>query len=65
MLNPDEPAVRSGGIYSLLNGWIKKPSREVFVGSDEETEEFEKQFKEWEDRYKEIIEGEEIPEKGN
>lgn len=63
-VEPDAPAVRSSGIYSLLNGWIKKPSREVFVTSDEETEEFEKQFKEWEDRYKEIIEGEEIPEKG-
>ena len=63
-VEPDEPAVQSGGIYSLLNGWIKKPSREVFVASDEETEEFEKQFKEWEDRYKEIIEGEDIPEKG-
>lgn len=62
-VEPDETAVQSGGIYSLYTGWIKKPSREVFVASDEETEEFEKQFKEWEDRYKEIIEGEEIPEK--
>jgi len=59
-VEPDETAVQSGGIYSLLNGWIKKPGREVFVASDEETEEFEKQFKEWENRYKEIIEGEEI-----
>lgn len=53
-------AVKSNGIYSVLHDkWIKEPVKEDIPEVD--MEEFNKLFKQWEDRYKEII-GEETME---
>lgn len=60
-VEPDEPAVQSGGIYSLYTGWLRKPEQDA-INTDED-EEFNKVFKKWEDRYLKIIADEEIPEK--
>lgn len=48
----------SNGIYSLNNGWIKEPVKEEIPEFDEEK--FTKEFTRWEDRYFELIRGEEL-----
>ena len=40
---------KSNGIYSIYNGWIKKPVQKDIPDID--MEEFEKHFKTWEDKY--------------
>ena len=45
----DEPVAKSNGIYSLNNGWIKKPEQKDIPDLD--TEAFDKLFTEWEDKY--------------
>ena len=52
----DEPKARSGGIYSLENGWIKEPKQIEIPEIDEK--EFEEQFSKWEDRYFDLVEKE-------
>ena len=50
----DNIGANSNGIYSIItNAWIKEPSRDLIPEIDKE--EFDKQFKEWEDRYKDLI----------
>lgn len=49
----DDMNVKSNGIYSLNNGWIKFPKEEDIPNIDEDK--FEKEFKKWEDRYFKVI----------
>ena len=49
----DEPRAKSNGIYSINNGWLKKPVQQDIPDLDKES--FDKAFKEWEDRYNELI----------
>ena len=49
----DEPKAKSNGIYSLNNGWIKKPEQTSIPDLDEEA--FESLFKIWEDDYFELF----------
>lgn len=46
----EETDAKSNGIYSLNDGWIKKPSKEKIKDVD-----ITKEVKEWEDRYSELI----------
>ena len=48
----DEPQGRSNGVYSLNDGWVRKPERREIPDIDMEA--FEKLFSEWEDRYFEV-----------
>lgn len=50
----DEPQAMSNGIYSLNNGWIKKPEQKAIPELDREA--FDKLFKEWEDKYFDLLE---------
>ena len=50
----DEPQAKSNGIYSLNNGWLKKPEQRDIPDLDEEA--FDKLFNEWEDKYFDLIE---------
>lgn len=45
----DETTANSNGIYSLTRGWIKKPVQQDIPDID--INEFEKEFKDWEDKY--------------
>lgn len=45
----DETKSNSNGVYSINNGWIKVPEQKEIPDID--MEEFEKQFKVWEDKY--------------
>lgn len=49
----DDMNVKSNGIYSLNNGWIKFPKEEEIPDIDKDK--FEKEFKKWEDRYFNVI----------
>lgn len=49
----DEPLARSNGIYSLNNGWIKKPVQQDIPDLDQDA--FDKLFNEWEDKYFKLI----------
>lgn len=55
----DEVNVKSKGIYSLNDGWIKEPSLEEIPEIDEDK--LMDEFKKWEHKYFEIIGEEEIP----
>ena len=46
----EETDAKSNGIYSLNDGWIKKPSKEKIKDVD-----ITKEVKEWEDRYSELM----------
>lgn len=50
----DKAQARSNGIYSLRDGWLKKPVQTNIPDLDKEA--FDKLFKEWEDRYFDLIE---------
>ena len=50
----DEPVAKSNGIYSLNNGWLKKPEQRDIPDLDEEA--FDKLFNEWEDKYFDLME---------
>ena len=50
----DECNARSNGIYSLNNGWVKHPEQTAIPDLDREA--FDKLFKEWEDKYFDLIE---------
>jgi len=52
----DEPQAKSNGIYSLNNGWLKKPEQKDIPDLDESA--FDKLFMEWEDKYFNLINGE-------
>ena len=56
----DEVKNASKGVYSLNTGWIKEPVQEEIPDIDQE--EFDKEFKKWENRYLNIIKDEEVPE---
>ena len=45
--------IKSNGIYSLNTGWVKHPVQQDIPDID--MEEFEKQFKVWEDKYFELL----------
>ena len=45
--------IKSNGIYSLNTGWVKHPVQQDIPDID--MEEFEKEFKVWEDRYFDLI----------
>ena len=49
----DQTSAKSNGIYSLKTGWVKFPEIESVPEIDQD--EFNKVFKEWEDRYKSLI----------
>lgn len=49
----DETGTDSNGVYSLFNGWIRKPEHEDVPDLDEEG--FNKLFGEWEDRYFKLL----------
>ena len=49
----DEPKAKSGGIYSLENGWLKEPIQQEIPEINEE--EFEKLFSEWENKYFDLM----------
>ena len=49
----DKPAGISNGVYSLESGWIKHPEPKEIPELNRE--EFDKLFKEWEDRYFKLI----------
>jgi len=49
----NQPAVRSNGVYSLMNGWIKKPEANNIPDIDEEA--FQKEFTVWEQKYNELV----------
>jgi len=52
----DEPQAKSNGIYSLNNGWIKKPEQRDIPDLDRDA--FESLFNEWEEKYFDLIERE-------
>ena len=53
-LNEEKSMLKSTGVYSVLNKkWIKEPTQEEIPDIDEEA--FEKLYKEWEDRYLDLI----------
>ena len=45
--------IKSNGIYSLSTGWVKHPVQQDIPDID--MEEFEKEFKVWEDKYFELL----------
>ena len=45
----DTSQIKSNGIYSVFNGWLKEPVQEKIPDID--MNDFEKQFKVWEDKY--------------
>lgn len=45
--------IKSNGIYSINKGWLKHPTQETIP--DVDMEEFEKEFKVWEDRYFDLL----------
>ena len=45
--------IKSNGIYSLYTGWVKHPVQQNIPDID--MEEFEKEFKVWEDRYFDLL----------
>lgn len=45
--------IKSNGIYSLNTGWVKHPVQQDIPDID--MEEFEKEFKKWEDRYFDLL----------
>lgn len=47
--------IKSNGIYSLNTGWVKHPVQQDIPDID--MEEFEKEFKVWEDRYFDLVKG--------
>ena len=49
----DEPKAKSNGIYSLNNGWVKKPVQQDIPELDKEM--FDELFKVWENRYNELV----------
>ena len=49
----DEPQAKSNGIYSLNTGWLKKPVQQDIPDLDKEK--FEKLFREWEDKYFDLL----------
>ena len=49
----DEPKAKSNGIYSLNNGWVKKPVQQDIPELDKEI--FDELFKVWENRYNELV----------
>jgi len=49
----DEPRAKSNGVYSLDNGWVKKPEQTAIPELDKEA--FDSLFGEWEERYKKLI----------
>lgn len=52
--NKTPAAVKSNGIYSVLNNsWIKEPVQSDIPDIDKE--EFDKLFSEWEDKYFELL----------
>lgn len=51
----DSVQANSNGIYSLYNGWIKEPEQKDIPDIDKE--EFDKLFKEWEDKYFNLLDG--------
>ena len=53
----DEPRAKSNGIYSLNNGWVKKPEQQAIPELDKEA--FDEFFKFWEDRYNELVDNKE------
>ena len=54
-VEPENTELKSEGIFSVLNGWIKKPSKETFKADDVIDSEFETEFKKWEDRFNKIL----------
>ena len=54
----DEPGGKSNGVYSLKTGWVKRPVQKDIPDLDHEA--FDKLFKEWEDKYFDLIGGQEI-----
>lgn len=56
----DEPQAKSNGIYSINNGWIKKPVQQDIPDLDQEA--FDALFSEWEDRYFDLIGNKEVTE---
>ena len=46
-------SIKSNGIYSLNTGWVKHPVQQDIPDID--MEEFEKEFKAWEDRYFDLL----------
>ena len=54
-----QSAVKSNGIFSVLNNkWIKEPVAEDIPEVDQEA--FDKEFSKWQERYDEIVRGEDI-----
>ena len=49
----DKLDLKSNGIYSLNTGWVKHPVQQDIPDID--MEEFEKEFKKWEDRYFDLL----------
>ena len=47
--------IKSNGIYSLNTGWVKHPVQQDIPDID--MEEFEKEFKIWEDKYFDLLDG--------
>ena len=45
--------IKSNGIYSLNTGWVKHPVQQDIPDID--MEEFEKEFKVWEDKYFDLL----------
>lgn len=55
----DKLDIKSNGIYSLKYGWLKHPVQQDIPDID--TDEFEKEFKVWEDRYFDLLNALDIP----
>ena len=54
-----QSALKSNGIFSVMNNkWIKEPVAEDIPETDQEA--FDKEFKKWEERYHEVVRGEDI-----
>lgn len=52
----DTSQIKSNGIYSVFNGWLKEPVQEKIPDID--MNDFEKQFKVWKDKYFDLLDKE-------
>lgn len=55
---------RLNGIYSINSGWIKKPDKDLIPDPETiDVERFNREFEEWENKYFDLVSGEEIEDK--
>lgn len=54
-VEPEETQTASGGVFSLMNGWARVPSKGAFNSNEASDKEFETEFKKWENKYNALL----------